>query len=212
MADTWAHVVQERHRLADLFEGLTPEQAATPSLCAGWTTRDVVAHLSLALTFSLVATPPSVLLASRGNPATVIDLMTARATRRTDAELLALFRERAGRRWTPPLLPAEAPLADLLVHGLDIRHPLGIEHRADPEALRLALGFVTSPRARLGFTGKGTQDGLRLEATDVDWSHGSGATVAGPALSLLSALCGRPAPAEALTGAGADELRRRLAG
>ena len=40
-------VAAERLGLADDLETLTPEDWATPSLCAGWTVHDVVAHLTL---------------------------------------------------------------------------------------------------------------------------------------------------------------------
>lgn len=42
----------------------------------------------------------------------------------------------------------------------------------------------------------GLVDGIRLSATDVDWTGGAsdGALVSGPAISLLSGLCGRPGP------------------
>ena len=33
----------ERERLADLYAGLRPDQWSAPSLCAGWSTREVVA-------------------------------------------------------------------------------------------------------------------------------------------------------------------------
>ena len=35
----------EREDLRDLLSGLTPEQWQVPSLCAGWTVHDVVAHV-----------------------------------------------------------------------------------------------------------------------------------------------------------------------
>ena len=35
----------ERLELADLLDTLTPEQWAAPSLCAGWSVRDVCSHL-----------------------------------------------------------------------------------------------------------------------------------------------------------------------
>ena len=43
----WQHIDTERSWLADLLESL-PEAAWTrPSLCAGWSVRDVAAHLRL---------------------------------------------------------------------------------------------------------------------------------------------------------------------
>lgn len=35
---------EEREDFADLLAGLTPEQWESPSLCAGWSVRDVAAH------------------------------------------------------------------------------------------------------------------------------------------------------------------------
>lgn len=38
-------VAHERRGIADLIDGLTPEQLATPSLCGGWDVKTVAAHL-----------------------------------------------------------------------------------------------------------------------------------------------------------------------
>lgn len=43
--DCMGLATEERRDLADLLDSLTPEQWATPSLCAGWSVRDVVAHI-----------------------------------------------------------------------------------------------------------------------------------------------------------------------
>jgi uncharacterized protein (TIGR03083 family) len=40
-------VAAERLGLADDLEALAPEQWAVPSLCAGWTVHDFVAHRTL---------------------------------------------------------------------------------------------------------------------------------------------------------------------
>jgi uncharacterized protein (TIGR03083 family) len=42
----WAAIDSQRLRTADLLEGLSEEQWRHPSLCDGWTVRDVAAHLS----------------------------------------------------------------------------------------------------------------------------------------------------------------------
>ena len=38
--------------LADALEGLPPERVDTPSLCAGWTIRNVLAHMTMAARYS----------------------------------------------------------------------------------------------------------------------------------------------------------------
>jgi uncharacterized protein (TIGR03083 family) len=206
----WGWIAAERRTLADLAEGLTPEQLATPSLCAGWTVRDVIAHLTLNLTFS-PRQSAGALIRSGFRPNRFIQLLTADAAERTDAELVALLRDRADAQWGPPGFGPLAPLTDLLVHGVDLRRPLGIAHAPDPDALRTSLDFVVSPKAGLGFTQRKHQRALRHEAGDVDWAHGDGPLVRGPAQSLLAVLCNRPAPLEDLTGDGVDLLRSRLA-
>jgi len=52
-------------------------------------------------------------------------------------------------------------------------------------------------------------DGLRLVATDVDWSHGTGPEVTGPAMSMVMAMTGRAAGLDELGGEGLATLRRR---
>src|SRR6476661_6842766 len=42
---TWAQIHAGRAALADTIAGLSPEQWATPSLCAGWTVGMMAAHL-----------------------------------------------------------------------------------------------------------------------------------------------------------------------
>lgn len=39
-------ITAERRRVADLLAGLDDEQWAAPSLCDGWTVREVGAHLT----------------------------------------------------------------------------------------------------------------------------------------------------------------------
>lgn len=209
METAWDWVAAERLALADLAEGLTPDQLATPSLCAGWTVRDVVAHLTLSLAFS-PGRAASTLVRSGFRPHRFNELLTADAARRSDADLVALLRDQADSRWAPPGLGAPAPLTDLLVHGVDLRRPLGLAHAPEPDALRCSLDFVVSPKGAVGFARRTHRTGVRHEASDLDWGHGEGPVVRGPAPSLLAVLCGRPVPLEDLTGDGVPVLRARL--
>jgi uncharacterized protein (TIGR03083 family) len=43
--DIWPVVHAERRALAADLADLTPEQWETPSLCAGWSVHDVLAHM-----------------------------------------------------------------------------------------------------------------------------------------------------------------------
>jgi hypothetical protein len=73
------------------------------------------------------------------------------------------------------------------------------------------LDFLTTSRARAaGFLPRGRLDGLKLRASDGDWSSGSGALVTGTSEALVLSLTGRPALLGDLAGAGVPTLRRRV--
>jgi uncharacterized protein (TIGR03083 family) len=208
VAETLVLLAAERRATADLLESLDAAQLATQSLCDAWTVRDVIAHLTLSLSASV---PASMMALARSafRPSQMVVRMTEDAARRSDAEMAALLRDRAERAWHPPGLGLEAPLTDIVVHGLDIRQPLGLSHEPDPAAVRAGLGFVVRPKAGL-FAKRSSHRALRFEATDLDWSHGAGPTVRGPGLAILAALCGRRVVLDQLEGDGVSTLRERI--
>ena len=206
--DTFAEIADERRGLADLLSGLTAEQQATQSLCSEWRVHDVVAHLVVPLEVGIPRFAVA-MLGSRGNFDRANVRLAGRQARRPFGELLEVLRRKAGSRFTPPGAGPEAPLTDVLVHGLDIRWPLGLARVVPEHRLRTSLDHVSDPASR-GVVPKGALDGLRFEADDVDWTHGSGPVVRGPAEALLLALTGRPTALDRLTGDGAPTLRARL--
>lgn len=72
------------------------------------------------------------------------------------------------------------------------------------------LGETAVGRRFSLFNNRSQLNGPRFTATDTDWSHGDGPEVAGPALVIADATCGRAASLD-VGGAGADQLRTRLA-
>lgn len=206
--DTFAEIAAERRDLADLLAGLTAEQRSTPSLCAGWSVQDVAAHLVVPLEVGL-PTFALAMLASRGDFHRANTRLTRDQARRPMTELVEVLRRKATSRFTPPGAGPEAPLTDLLVHGSDIRWPLGLERDVPPERLRASLAFVTGRSGR-GFVARNALDGLRFEAQDLDWSHGSGPVVRGAGEAALLAVTGRPAALARLSGDGVPALRARL--
>ncbi len=205
--DVFEEIADERRALADQVAPLTPEQRATRSLCPAWSVHDVVAHLVMPFEVSTPRLALAVLLAG-GSFDQGSERVTRRLAQRPFAELVAVLRREAGTRFTPPGAGPEAPLVDVLVHGLDIRRPLGL-HRDVPEPrLRAALTYLmTTPS---GLVPKGALTGLRLEATDVDWAHGSGPVVRGTAEALLLVSTGRAAGLASVTGDGVPLLRGRI--
>ena len=201
---SWLVVDDQRTMLADLLETLAPHEWDTPSLCAGWTVRDVAAHLTLAAT----ARPSEMVrdaVRARGSFDRMIhESAVERARQRSPGQLVADLRGIVGSRRLAPATFWRDPLLDVLVHGQDIAVPLGRPRRVPPEAGAAAAtrvwqtGFPFHARRRLA--------GLRLTATDVDWSVGAGAPVEGTIGDLLLLLTGRTATTHRLAGAGAQRL------
>ncbi|HJQ44635.1 MAG TPA: maleylpyruvate isomerase family mycothiol-dependent enzyme [Jatrophihabitantaceae bacterium] len=200
-------IAHERLVVAEVLDTLTPEQLATPSYCGDWTVHEVGAHLLMPLRTSTLALLGAVL--RTGTPDKANDRITHQFAQRPIGEVTAGLRAEANNRFHPPTLPHEAPLSELVVHGQDIRRPLGLPVSFSAETLRPVLAFLASPKARRGFVPKGRLDGLRLEATDVDWSSGDGALVRGPGAALAYAMCGRTAANGELDGAGVEVLAAR---
>ncbi|MFE6865632.1 maleylpyruvate isomerase family mycothiol-dependent enzyme [Kitasatospora sp. NPDC057692] len=187
-----SEIAAERRELADVLHGLSPSQWNSPSLCTGWRVREVAAHMSLGFRHRIPRIAAE-LVRSRGS----LDRMTDRFARRdagalTGAQLAAALRDNADHPWTPPVGGPAAALGHDVVHGLDITVALGLARRVPAERLLPLLAEVT-PRT-LRFFGARLEN-VRLRATDLDWSYGSGSrTVARPAEELLLLAYGRRVP------------------
>jgi uncharacterized protein (TIGR03083 family) len=202
--DHWDTIASERLALADQLDLLTPGQWDTQSLCDAWTVRDVAGHLVVPHVVSIPAFLVTFVAAggsfSRANVAA-----TAKQAKRPTADIVADIRRYADSRAKPPGFGSEAPLAEVLVHGQDIRIPLGLDDTSSVEPWVAALDFLVMPKARRGFVSRSVQD-FHLVASDVDWAHGTGDEVRGPAVALALAMMGRRARWEDLTGPGAPRL------
>lgn len=202
-------IADERRRVAALIDSLTPEQLATDSLCDGWTVHDVAAHLLMPLVIPI----PRFMLAMATNRFDFDKAnlqLTASVGRRSAAEIAEGLRNGAEHRFKPPGMGYEAPLNDLVVHQQDIRRPLGLVADLDPERVRTCLDFAVGGRGSGGERAKAFE-GVRLEATDLDWAYGTGRLLArGTGEALLMARCGRNVALADLDGDGADLLRSRL--
>lgn len=207
--DIFAEIADERRVLADLLSGLTPRQRAAQSLCSEWTVRDVAAHLIVSLEVGLPKFALT-MLASGGSFDRANHRLARKQAQRPFEEIVEVLRTKADHRFTPPGAGPQAPMTDVLVHGLDICWPLGIDREVPVPAERwsTALTFLTT-RAAQGLVVKSAMDGLRFEARDVGWDHGDAPTVRGNADALLLALTGRATALEHLRGDGVATLRSR---
>lgn len=204
--ETWTAIDDERRALLADLRALAPDQWDEASLCEGWRVRDVVGHLVFAATSGWTDWAGG-LIRQRGNLDRHIDREAVRFGSVEIPVLLEQFAATVGGRVLPPLVKSECELADIVCHGEDIRHPLGLTREVPEEVLAVAAEFLRHDRAT--GTPKRIQ-GLRLAATDQDWSLGDGPTVEGPMLSVVMAMAGRPAHLPDLTGPGAVVLAERM--
>jgi uncharacterized protein (TIGR03083 family) len=126
----------------------------------------------------------------------------------TPVETLAGFREQLDRTTYPPG-GVDMLVGDMIIHSQDIRRPLGIPHTFQPEALTLMADSVI--RSNLVLGGKRRATGLKLSATDQDWTAGIGPEVKGPLASIIIVLTGRKAGLPDLSGDGVAVLTSRVA-
>ena len=192
--EVWSIVHAERARLVDDLTGLPNEAWSTPSLCAGWSVHDVLAHL--------VDTAKTTRLAFARRMITSgfdfdgdNDLGISREKRATAETTLDAMRAAVPLTLTPPA-PRPTRLVEAFVHGEDIRRPLGIEVDYPADAVAQALRYHVGASAAMG-GGRASAAGLRLVATDCAFEFGSGDEVRGRAIDLLLAASGRigwPAP------------------
>lgn len=207
LAAVWPAVHNERQALIEDLESLTPEQWAAPSLCAGWDIHDVLAHLvDTAKTTRLRFLRDMVAAKFDFDRATERGVTRERAA--TPKATLAEFRRLREATRTPPAAPATR-LVEAIVHGEDIRRPLGLTGTYPGESVDAALQYQLTTGAALG-GGKERAVGFRLQASDSQFEHGSGPGVSGTSLALLMAVSARPVHREDFSGAGAAAFIRNL--
>ncbi len=203
--DIWPVVHAERRALANDLAGLTPEQWATPSLCPGWSVHDVLAHM-VATAKETSASFFTGLIGSGFRFSRMTEKRIAEEGAGGPAATLAAFRRVETATSAPPG-PKLSWLGEALVHAEDIRRPLGIAHQYPVASVTAVTDFYARSNVLIG--GKNRVAGLTLQATDTDWSHGSGPVVSGPARALMLATTGRKAALDELSGPGLETLRAR---
>jgi uncharacterized protein (TIGR03083 family) len=205
-ATTWRLIHSERVSLANTLEGLSSEQWTAASLCAGWSIHLAAAHVLA----GAEQTGPR-FMAGMAASGFRFNSMVGRDVSRLGAlspkELVQRLRARTTTTNHPPA-PVMAMLGEVVVHGEDIRRPLrlGVEPSADATVACIEMfkgaNFPVGAKKRIA--------GVRLVATDSDWSHGAGPELTGPMLSLLLAMTGRAAGLEGLTGEGVAVVGSRM--
>lgn len=205
--ESWQVVVEQRLAIAELLAGLAEWDWEQPSLCSGWSVRDVAAHVTL---IPLPPSPGSLLVdfaKARGNYARFNTVASQRRAARTPSQLVLDLRNTAESRTVPrPASPANV-LWDILVHAQDVAIPLGIDFPTPPDAGAAAATRIWELRWPFSFGAKHRLGSFTLRATDANWTLGTGPEIAGPISAILLLLTGRTqAAAPLLTGEGLRSL------
>ncbi len=189
--DMQSTIAGEFLALADLLDRLPDSGWDTRSLCAGWRVREVVAHMTMPVRY----TPEQFgaeLQACGGDFTRLSDTVAGRDAALPTGTLVADLRNPALHRWTPPGGGQSGALNHVVIHSLDITEPLGAGRRPSDPTMTALLDDLTAggTHTHFGFD----LDGLRLQATDMDWAFGSGREVSGTAGDLALLICGRLPP------------------
>ncbi|HVA10202.1 MAG TPA: maleylpyruvate isomerase family mycothiol-dependent enzyme [Acidimicrobiales bacterium] len=203
--DIWPVIHSERGALVADLTSLPAEKWDTPSLCSSWTVRDVLAHMTATAKISGGTFFPKLIGAGFSLARLQEkDLVTERGDSPDDT--LARFKGIETSVRHPPG-PGDTWLGETIIHAEDIRRALGMDHDYPMAALVQVADFYKGSNLVIGT--KRRIAGLRMMATDTDWSYGTGPEVSGPMVAVLMAMTGRQPPLNRLSGDGVDTLRSR---
>jgi uncharacterized protein (TIGR03083 family) len=189
---------------------LAPADWARPSLCAGWTNHEVLAHLVIGCGVA----PSAIVVAmarQRGSfDRANADLARQLAGRQSPTALLDEY-TRLGRapKGIGRVFPSRLLLGDHVIHELDIGFALGRPSGVGPAQLAAVLNTqVRVPNPFVPAAARARD--LALQATDLPWRHGAGPMVTGEGAHLASVLAGRRWALRHLHGDGVELLESRL--
>lgn len=202
----WRTIHAERAALADDLAGLDDRRWETPSLCEDLNVRQVLAHLTASAGLTWGRWTAGVIKCRFDFDKQAAMRLTERLGRDPE-ETLSLFKDAAA--GTTHAIPLKALLGETVIHGEDIRRPLGIDRDYPIETVTLLAEYYR--RSDLVVVAKKRVADLRLVADDGPFDAGAGPLVTGTTLALMMAMTGRAAYCEHLRGDGVPLLRERCA-
>jgi uncharacterized protein (TIGR03083 family) len=199
-------IAQEFIALAELLEAAGPPVWDEPSLCEGWRTREVVAHVTMPVRYEGPAFMAE-LEAAGGDFTRLSNTVAARDGAMPTERLLADLRSEVLHSWRPPGGGKDGALTHCVVHCLDIIEAGALSRRVPDARISRVLSILADPSAPNLF---GTDlSGVELRADDLEWSYGMGSPVVGAAQALVLVVSGRLLPAGRLHGEAAARFTER---
>jgi uncharacterized protein (TIGR03083 family) len=205
MPDLMPMVHSERASLSDYLDTLAPEQWSAPTWCDKWNVRQLVAHLTAAGNITAPHFFGGFIKAGFNFDKTV-DRDLRNYSAGSPADVKARYDAIINSNRKPPG-PAYVALGEVMVHGEDIRRAQGA--RGDHPEEHLVTLAEMYKKTGLPLHGKKRVAGLKLRATDVEWSTGDGPEVSGPCMSLIMGMVGRTGALADCEGDGLETLRSR---
>jgi uncharacterized protein (TIGR03083 family) len=194
----------ERADLAAFLSTLAPEEWTAPSLCDRWSVKEVVSHV---VSYEELDAAGLLKRFLKGRVVHANEVGVEEFAPMSTEELLAFLNDHLEPHGLTARFGGMIALVDGTIHHQDIRRALGRPRAIPVERLERILPLIPS-NPRLG-AGKRIR-GLRLRATDVDWTHGRGPEVSGPGEALMMAMSGRHAAIGELVGPGESTLAARI--
>ncbi len=190
MTDLQSLVAPACEGLADLLASAPAQTWDAPSLCEKWQVRHVIAHVTMPA--RLTPGQFGAEMAAAGGDFTLLsDTVAARDASLPLAALLGALRSPSLHEWQPPGGGEAGALSHAVIHSLDVTIALGRPAAAPNEAVAAVLDQLTA--ANGAYFGVDLA-GARLEATDTEWSWGSGEPVRASSDLLVALLSGRTLP------------------
>jgi uncharacterized protein (TIGR03083 family) len=191
--------------LADLLEASPNSVWDAPSLCEGWRTREVIAHMTMPARYSTDEFMAE-LSAAGGDFTRLSDTIAARDGALPVTRLVAGMRSDVLHSWQPPGGGVEGALTHCVIHGLDVTEAIGSDRSVPAERIRRVLRTVAGTDRPNPF---GTDlTGIELRADDLEWSVGSGHVLTGTAQVLALVVCGRRVAPGRVCGSPAARFTR----
>ena len=205
MPELMPMVHAERRSLGEFLDTITPEQWTAPTWCDKWNVQELVAHLTAAGNI----TAPHFFggfIRTGFNFDKFVEGDLLKFAAGTPADVKARYAAIIESNRKPPG-PGYVALGEIMVHGEDIRRALGA--KGDHPAEHVTTLAEAYKKTGAPLRAKKRLEGLKLEATDVDWSTGDGPEVRGPGMSLIMAMVGRQGALADCEGPGVEALRAR---